>query len=57
MYYIAKIKLSIYVFEEYQLMTKPIKRILVQELGKELFISRRLCQSHQLGVVSIYFSG
>ena len=52
MSYIAKIKLSIYMFEEDQLMTEPIKRILVQELRKELsaddYVSPtnwELCQS------------
>ena len=62
MSYIATIKLSIYMFEEDQLMTKPIKIILVQELGKELsaddYVSPtnwELCQSNYLvGVMASF---
>ena len=62
MSYIAKIKLSIYMFEEDQLMTKPIKIILVQELGKKLsaddYVSPthwELCQSTSLVEVMASF--
>ena len=62
MFYIAKIKLSIYMFEEDQLMTKPIKIIRVQELGNELsaddYVSPtnwELCQSTSLVDVMVSF--